>query len=69
MKRSELKSKYLTIQSDKEIKSEFLSDKGPQCLQINLADQDNVISDEKNFSKEFSNFFDTAVKKLNVKDL
>ena len=67
MKRSELKSKYLTIQSDKEIKSEFLSDKGSQCLQVNLADQDNVISDDKNLSKEFSNFFDTAVKKLNVK--
>ena len=40
----------------------FLSDKGSQCSQINLAYQDNIIFDGKNLSKEFSNFFDTAVK-------
>ena len=39
----------------------FLLDKGSQCLQINLVDQDNVISDDKNLSKEFSKFFNTAI--------
>ena len=45
----------------------FLSDKGSQCSQINLAYQDNIIFDGKNLSKEFSNFFDTAVKHLDIK--
>ena len=33
----------------------------------NLGDQDNVISDDKSLSKEFSNFFDTTVKNLDAK--
>ena len=106
MKRSELKSKYLKIQTQESFKfykeqrhfcsilykkerkkyynsinfkningnrrfwktvKPFLSGKGSQCSQINLVDQDNVISDDKNFSKEFSIFFDTAVKNLDIK--
>ena len=45
----------------------FLSNEGSQCSQINLGDQDNVIPYDKKFSKEFSNFFDTAVKNLDAK--
>ena len=45
----------------------LLSDEGSQCSQINLVDQDNLILYDKSLSKEFSNFFDTAVKNLNVK--
>ena len=99
MKRSELKSKYVKIQTQESFKSykkqqnfcsrlhkkerkkyyiskEFknindnrrfwktvkslLSVKGSQYSQINLVDQDDVISDNKNLSKEFSNFFDTG---------
>ena len=45
----------------------FLSDEGSQCSQINLVDQDNTILYDKSLSKEFSNFFDTAVKNLYVK--
>ena len=45
----------------------LLSDEGSQCSQINLVDQDNVISDDKSLSKEFSNFFDTAVKNFDIK--
>ena len=45
----------------------FLSDKGSQCSQIKLVDQENVISDDKNLSKEFSNFFDKAVKNSGIK--
>ena len=45
----------------------FLSNEGSQCSQINLGDQDNVIPYDKKFSKEFSNFSDTAVKNLDVK--
>ena len=41
--------------------------KGLQCSQINLVDQDNLISDYKSLSKEFSNFFDTAVKNFDIK--
>ena len=41
-----------------------------QYPQIHVVDQDNdVTSDDKNLSKEFSNFFDTAVKNLDMKDL
>ena len=47
----------------------FLLDKGSQYSQINLVDQDNVISDDISLSKEFSNFFDTEVKNLDVKGL
>ena len=45
----------------------FLSDEGLQCSQINLVDQDDVILYDKSLSKEFSNFFDMAVKNLYVK--
>ena len=45
----------------------FLSDKGSQCSQINLVDEDYVISDEKSLSKEFINFFNMAVKNLDAK--
>ena len=45
----------------------LLSDEGSQCSQINLVDQDNLILYDKSLSKEFSNFFDTAVKNLYVK--
>ena len=45
----------------------LLSDEGSQCSQINLFDQDNTILYNKSLSKEFSNFFDTAVKNLYVK--
>ena len=45
----------------------FLSDKASQCSQISLADQDSVISDDKNLSKEFSNFFETVMKNLDIK--
>ena len=106
MKRSELESKYLKIQTQESFKSHkkkwnfssrlykkepknfynsmeckntndnrqfwktvepFLSDKGSQCSQINLVDEDNVISDEKGLSKEFVNFFNMAVKNLDAK--
>ena len=40
---------------------------GWQCSQINHVDQDDVILHDKSLSKEFSNFFDTAVKNLYVK--
>ena len=45
----------------------LLSDEGSQCSKINLINQDNLILYDKSSSKEFSNFFDTAVKNLNVK--
>ena len=45
----------------------FLSDKGSQLSQIILVDQDNILSDDKSFSKEFGNFFDTEVKNLDIK--
>ena len=45
----------------------FLSHEGLQCSQINSLDQDIVILQDKSFSKEFSNFFDTAVKDIDVK--
>ena len=45
----------------------LLSDEGSQCSKINLINQDNLILYDKSLSKEFSNFFDTAVKNLNVK--
>ena len=45
----------------------FLSDEGSQCSQINLVDQNNITFDDKSLSKEFSNFFDTAVKNLDMK--
>ena len=45
----------------------FLSDKASQCSQISLVDQDSVISDDKNLSKEFSNFFETVMKNLDIK--
>ena len=41
--------------------------KGSQCSQINLVDQDNLISDDKSLSKKFSNFFDTALKNFDIK--
>ena len=47
----------------------FLLDKGSQYSQINLVDQDNVISDDISLSEEFSNFFDTEVKNLDIKGL
>ena len=40
---------------------------GSQCSQINLVDQDNIISNDKSLSKEFSNFFNTAVKNFDIK--
>ena len=40
---------------------------GWQCSQINHVDQDDVILHDKCLSKEFSNFFDTAVTNLYVK--
>ena len=40
---------------------------GWQCSQINHVDQDDVILYDKSLSKEFSNFFDMAVKNLYVK--
>ena len=106
IKRSELKSKYLKIQTQKLFKfykkqlnfcsslykrerkkyynpidfknlndsrqfgktvKPFLPGKGSQCAQINLVDQDNVISDDKNLSKEFGNLFGTALKTLDFK--
>ena len=45
----------------------MLSNKVSQCSQINFVDQDNVISDDKNLSKEFCNFFDTAAKNSDIK--
>ena len=45
----------------------FLSDTVSQCSEINLVDDDNVMLNDKSLSKEFSNFFDTAVKNLYVK--
>ena len=45
----------------------FLSDEGSQCSQINLVELNKVIFDDKSLSKEFSNFFDTAVKNLDMK--
>ena len=45
----------------------FLLDDGSQCSQINLFDQDNVISYDKSLSEKFSNFFDTAVKNFDIK--
>ena len=45
----------------------LLSDEGSQCSKINLINQDNLILYDKSLSKEFSNFFDTAVRNLNVK--
>ena len=44
-----------------------LAIKYSQCLQINLVEQDNVISDDKNERKTFSSFFDAAVKNLDIK--
>ena len=40
---------------------------GWQCSQINHVDQDDGILYDKSLSKEFSNFFDTAMKNLYVK--
>ena len=40
---------------------------GLQWSRINLVDHDNVISDDKNLSKQFSNFFDMGVKNLDIK--
>ena len=39
----------------------------PFLLHEDLGDQDNVISDDKSLSKEFSNFFNTLVKNLDAK--
>ena len=44
----------------------FLSDKGSQCSQINLADQENIKSDDKTLSKAFSNFFDKVVENIGI---
>ena len=46
----------------------FLSDKGTNINKITLADNDEVISDEKQLCKSFSNFLQEALKTLGVSD-
>ena len=45
----------------------FLSDKGSQFSQISHVGQDNLISDDKNSSKESNNFCNMTVKSLDIK--
>ena len=46
----------------------FLSDKGTNINKSTLADNDEVISDEKQLCKSFSNFLQEALKALGVSD-
>ena len=45
----------------------FLSDKGSQFSQISHVDQDNLISNDKNSSKESNNFCNMTAKSLDIK--
>ena len=45
----------------------FLPDKNLIFSQINIEKKDRIISDDFHLSEEFSNFFEDAVRSLNVK--
>ena len=45
----------------------FLSDKNSGFSQISIEKNDRIISDDSDFSEEFSTFFEDAVRSLNVK--
>ena len=44
----------------------FLSDKGPQASKITLVQNDQIISDDNALADTFKDFFDNAVKNLNL---